>query len=123
MRLKGYGGPAQPSPLRGGTLNAVYRNLEVKCVGCGTHNTVEPTITRRPKRRSGNRKSAFAASHARSNAAIPTNAAIWCGCDVAIKRLVIVLFVGVIVGLGFLVTNSSPKTAAPDRAGLFVAQF
>ena len=35
----------------------------------------------------------------------------------------IALFVGVIVGLGFLVTNSSPKTAAPDRAGLFVAQF
>jgi hypothetical protein len=49
LRLKGYGGPAQPSPLRGGALNAVYRNLEVKCVGCGTHNTVEPTITRGPK--------------------------------------------------------------------------
>ena len=51
MRLKGYSGPAQPSPLRVGALNAGYRNLEVKCVGCGTHNTVEPTITRRSKKR------------------------------------------------------------------------
>ena len=51
MRLKGYSGPAQPSPLRVGALNAGYRNLEVKCVGCGTHNTVEPTFTRRSKKR------------------------------------------------------------------------
>jgi phage FluMu protein Com len=30
-------------------LNASYRYLEVKCDGCGTHNTVDLTIIRRPK--------------------------------------------------------------------------
>jgi hypothetical protein len=49
IRMKGYGGPAQPSPLLGDALNAGYRYLEVKCDGCGTHNTVDLTIIRRPK--------------------------------------------------------------------------
>jgi hypothetical protein len=48
IRMKGYGGPAQPSPLLGDALNAGYRYLEVKCDGCGTHNTVDLTIIRRP---------------------------------------------------------------------------
>jgi hypothetical protein len=45
--MKGNGGPAQPSPLIGDALNAGYRYLEVKCAGCGTHNTVDLTIIRR----------------------------------------------------------------------------
>jgi hypothetical protein len=36
LGMKGYGGPAQPSPLLGDALNAGYRYLEVKCDGCGT---------------------------------------------------------------------------------------
>ena len=47
--MKGYGGPAQPTPLLGDALNAGYRYLEVKCDGCGTHNTVDLTIIRRPR--------------------------------------------------------------------------
>ena len=49
IRMKGYGGRAQPSPLLGDALNAGYGYLEVKCDGCGMHNTVDRTIIRRPK--------------------------------------------------------------------------
>ena len=48
LRMKGYGGPAQPSPLLGDALNAGYRYLEVKCDGCGTHSAVDLTVIRRP---------------------------------------------------------------------------
>ena len=48
MRMQGYGGPAQSSPLLGDALNAGYRYLEVKCDGCGTHSAVDMTIIRRP---------------------------------------------------------------------------
>ena len=41
IRMKGYGGPAQPSPLLGDALNAGYRYLKVKCDGCRTHNMVD----------------------------------------------------------------------------------
>jgi hypothetical protein len=44
----GYKGPAQPSTL-GDALNARYRYLEVKCLGCHTHQTVAFDIVRRPK--------------------------------------------------------------------------
>ena len=47
--MKGYGGPAQPSPLLGDALNAGYRYLEVECEGCGMHSAVDLTIIRRPK--------------------------------------------------------------------------
>jgi hypothetical protein len=74
--MKGNGGPAQPSPLIGDALNAGYRYLEVKCAGCGTHNTVDLTIIRRiwqlVQRICG-------ASLTRSSAAIRTSAAIRCG--------------------------------------------
>jgi hypothetical protein len=33
-------GPAQPSPALGDALNAGYLYLEVKCLGCTTHQTV-----------------------------------------------------------------------------------
>lgn len=48
-RMLGYGGPAQPSPTLGDALNARMRFLEVKCLGCETHSTVDLTVVRRPK--------------------------------------------------------------------------
>ncbi len=44
-----FHGPAQPSPALGDALNAGYRYLEVKCLGCDTHQTVPLDIVRRPK--------------------------------------------------------------------------
>jgi hypothetical protein len=49
MRMLGFQGPAQPSPALGDTLNAGYHYLEVKCLGCKTHQTVPLNIVRRPK--------------------------------------------------------------------------
>lgn len=49
LRMLGYHGPAQPSPMLGDALNAGYRYLEVKCLGCEMHSTVDLTIVRRPK--------------------------------------------------------------------------
>jgi hypothetical protein len=49
MRMLGYQGPAQPSPALGDALNAGYHHLEVKCLGCNTHQTVPLNIVRRPK--------------------------------------------------------------------------
>ena len=41
--------PAQPSAALGDAFNAGYRYLEVKCLGCNTHQTVALDIVRRPK--------------------------------------------------------------------------
>jgi hypothetical protein len=49
LRMKGCGGPAQPSPLLGDALNAGYRYLEVKCAGCNTHSSVDISTLRRPR--------------------------------------------------------------------------
>jgi hypothetical protein len=49
QRMLGYQGPAQPSPALGDALNAGYRYLEVRCLGCDTHQTVTLDIVRRPK--------------------------------------------------------------------------
>lgn len=49
QRMLGFQGPAQPSPALGDALNAGYHCLEVKCLGCNTHQTVPLTIVRRPK--------------------------------------------------------------------------
>jgi hypothetical protein len=49
QRMIGYRGPAQPSPTLGDALNAGYRYLEVRCLGCDTHQTVALDIVRRPK--------------------------------------------------------------------------
>ena len=49
MRMLGYKGPAQPSPTLGDALNAGYRYLEVRCLGCDTHQTVALDIVRRAK--------------------------------------------------------------------------
>jgi hypothetical protein len=48
-RMLGYQGPAQPSPTIGDALNAGYDYLEVRCLGCDTHQTVALDIVRRPK--------------------------------------------------------------------------
>jgi len=47
--MLGFQGPAQPSPALGDALNAGYLYLEVKCLGCETHQTVALDIVRRPK--------------------------------------------------------------------------
>jgi len=80
IRMKGYGGPAQPSPLLRNALNAGHRYLEVKCDGCGTQNTVDLTIIRRPKEQ---RMRCKPCSEQRSYL---TSAAIWCGCCAARLR-------------------------------------
>lgn len=49
QRMLGFGGPAQPSPTMGDAMNAGYRYLEVRCLGCDTHQTVALDIIRRPK--------------------------------------------------------------------------
>ena len=49
QRMLGYKGPAQPSPTLGDALNARYLYLEVRCLGCDTHQTVALDILRRPK--------------------------------------------------------------------------
>src|SRR6478609_9205875 len=48
-RMLGFQGPAQPSPTLGDALNARYSYLEVRCLGCNTHQTVALDIVRRPK--------------------------------------------------------------------------
>jgi len=48
-RMLGFQGPAQPSPALGDALNAGYGYLEVRCLGCNTHQTVALDIVRRPK--------------------------------------------------------------------------
>jgi hypothetical protein len=48
-RMLAFQGPAQPSPTLGDALNADYGYLEVKCLGCSTHQTVALSTVRRPK--------------------------------------------------------------------------
>jgi hypothetical protein len=48
-RVLAFKGPAQPSPTLGDALNAGYIYLEVRCLGCDTHQTVALDIVRRPK--------------------------------------------------------------------------
>jgi hypothetical protein len=48
-RMIAFRGPAQPSPAIGDAVNAGYGCLEVKCLGCNTHQTVALDIIRRPK--------------------------------------------------------------------------
>ena len=47
--MLGFKGPAQPSPAWGDALNAGYLYLEVRCLGCDSHQTVVLNIVRRPK--------------------------------------------------------------------------
>lgn len=47
--MLGLPGPAQPSPTVGDALNAGYSYLEVRRLGCYTHQTVALDVIRRPK--------------------------------------------------------------------------
>lgn len=49
LRMLGYRGPAQPSPTIADALNARLSFLEVKCLGCEAHSTVDLTIVCWPK--------------------------------------------------------------------------
>jgi hypothetical protein len=49
QRMLGFQGPAGPSPALGDGLNAGYLYLEVKCLGCNTHQTIALDVVRRPK--------------------------------------------------------------------------
>lgn len=46
--MLGFGGPAQPSPALGDAING-YGYLEVRRLGCDTHQTVALDIVRRPR--------------------------------------------------------------------------
>jgi hypothetical protein len=46
-----FKGPAQPSPTLGDALNAGYLYLEIRRLGCDTHQTVALDIIRQPKKR------------------------------------------------------------------------
>src|SRR5690348_7969863 len=83
QRTLGYKGPAQPSPALGDALNAGYRYLEVRCLGCDTHQTVALDIMRRPKRccRSMSLSVTCAARIARRSVAFRISAAISWRCD------------------------------------------
>jgi hypothetical protein len=48
-RRLGLRGPVQPSPTLGDALNAGYLYLEVRCLGCDTHQAVPLDIVRRLK--------------------------------------------------------------------------
>jgi hypothetical protein len=48
-RMCGFRGPAQPSPTLGDALNVGHLYLEVRCLGCDTHQTVALDVVRRPK--------------------------------------------------------------------------
>jgi hypothetical protein len=48
-RMLAFQGPAQPSPTLGDALNAGYLYLEVKCLGCSSHQTVALNVVRRRK--------------------------------------------------------------------------
>src|SRR6267142_265804 len=80
QRMLGYKGPVQPSPALGDALNAGYLYLEVRCLGCDTHQTVALDIVRRPKATPVHELERCAARTARKFAAIPTSGAIWSRC-------------------------------------------
>jgi hypothetical protein len=48
-RMLGYKGPARPSPTPGDAINAGCGYLEVRYLGCDTHQMVALDIVRRPK--------------------------------------------------------------------------
>ena len=48
-RMLAFQGPAQSSPMLGEAINAGFGYLELKCLGCNTHQTIALDIVRRPK--------------------------------------------------------------------------
>lgn len=80
-RMLAFQGPAQPSPAVGDAFNAGYMYLEVKCLGCDTHQTVALDVVRRPKTTPIHElNTTCAARIARKCGAIRTSGAIWWRC-------------------------------------------
>src|SRR6202051_4562483 len=65
-RMLGFKGPAQPSPTLGDALNAGFGHLEVRGLGCDTHQTVGRLIScaGQRRRRSTNRSGTCVAKNA-----------------------------------------------------------
>ena len=80
-RMLGFQGPAQPSPTLGDAINAGFGYLEVKCLGCNTHQTVALTSSGDQRQhRSMSSNDTCAARTALGSGAIPTSEAIWSRC-------------------------------------------
>ncbi len=80
-RMLGFQGPAQPSPTLGDAINAGFGYLEVKCLGCNTHQTVALDIVRRPKITPVHELERYMRCKDCSQVrAILTSAAIWSRC-------------------------------------------
>ena len=80
-RMLGFQGPAQPSPALGDAINAGFGYLEVKCLGCNTHQTVALDIVRRPKATPVHELERYMRCRsAPKSGAIRTSAAIWSRC-------------------------------------------
>ena len=81
-RMLGFQGPAQPSPALGDAINAGFGYLEVKCLGCNTHQTVALDIVRRPKATPIHELERYMRCKdcSRASRAIRTSAAIWWRC-------------------------------------------
>jgi ribosomal protein S27E len=80
-RMLGFQGPAQPSPTLGDAINAGFGYLEVKCLGCDTHQTVALDIVRRPKTTPVHELERYMRCRQCSEVrATPTSGAIWWRC-------------------------------------------
>ena len=80
-RMLGFQGPAQPSPTLGDALNAGFGYLEVKCLGCDTHQTVALDIVRRPKATPVHELERYMRCRQCSEVrGYPTSGAIWSRC-------------------------------------------
>ena len=80
-RMLGFQGPAQPSPALGDAINAGFGYLEVKCLGCNTHQTVALDIVRRPKATPVHELERYMRCRQCSEVrGYPTSAAIWSRC-------------------------------------------
>ena len=82
MHMLGFQGPAQPSPSLGDAINTGFGYLEVKCLGCNTHQTVALNIVRRPKSTPIHELERYMrCKDAHGFKADRTSAAIWWRCD------------------------------------------
>jgi hypothetical protein len=79
QRMLGYRGPAQPSPTLGDALNAGFLYLEVRCLGCDTHQKPLPwkSCDDQSLRRSMNWNAICGARNAPRYVAIRTSEVIW----------------------------------------------
>lgn len=80
-RMLAFKGSTQPSPTLGDALNAGYGYLEVRCLGCDTHQAVALDVVRRTKTTPIHElQLTCGARIAPGFRAIRSNAAIWSRC-------------------------------------------